>query len=601
MNLLTIENLSHSYSERKLFDNASFYLDEGEKAGVIGINGTGKSTLLKIIAGITAPDEGKITIANKVVVEFLPQHPVFEEGSTVLSYVMKDVVKDEDMYSVEAEAKSMLNTLGITDFYGITDHMSGGQRKKIALVKALLSKSDLLILDEPTNHLDNAMSAWLENYLITCRKSIIMVTHDRYFLDSVSDRIIEIDKGKIYSYKTNYSGFLELKAEREEMELATDGKKANLLRNELKWVMRGAKARSTKQKARLERYEELKNRKRPVADSEIEISSVSSRLGRTTVEAEGICKSYDGQQIINNFSYIFLKNDRIGIVGPNGCGKTTLLNILNGKIEPDEGTLSIGQTVKIGYYAQEISTNPADGLSYMNPELKVIDYIRNTAEFVMTKDGRVSASQMLDKFLFPPKEQYSLIKNLSGGEKRRLNLLRVLMEAPNVLILDEPTNDLDIKTLTILEDYLDNFEGIVITVSHDRYFLDRVVNRIFAYEDGRFRQYEGGYSDYILVKEFENSDISDAKPIVKKEPGKKIKETKLKFTYAEQKEFETIEDDINNIEERLAAIDMEMNNNANDFVKLNLLNSEKEAAEKELEYKMERWEYLMELYEKINS
>lgn len=601
MNLLTIENLSHSYSERKLFDNASFYLDEGEKAGVIGINGTGKSTLLKIIAGITAPDEGKITIANKVVVEFLPQHPVFEEGSTVLSYVMKDVVKDEDMYSVEAEAKSMLNTLGITDFYGITDHMSGGQRKKIALVKALLSKSDLLILDEPTNHLDNAMAAWLENYLITCRKSIIMVTHDRYFLDSVSDRIIEIDKGKIYSYKTNYSGFLELKAEREEMELATDGKKANLLRNELKWVMRGAKARSTKQKARLERYEELKNRKRPVADSEIEISSVSSRLGRTTVEAEGICKSYDGQQIINNFSYIFLKNDRIGIVGLNGCGKTTLLNILNGKIEPDEGTLSIGQTVKIGYYAQEISTNPADGLSYMNPELKVIDYIRNTAEFVMTKDGRVSASQMLDKFLFPPKEQYSLIKNLSGGEKRRLNLLRVLMEAPNVLILDEPTNDLDIKTLTILEDYLDNFEGIVITVSHDRYFLDRVVNRIFAYEDGRFRQYEGGYSDYILVKEFENSDISDAKPIVKKEPGKKIKETKLKFTYAEQKEFETIEDDINNIEERLAAIDMEMNNNANDFVKLNLLNSEKEAAEKELEYKMERWEYLMELYEKINS
>lgn len=601
MNLLTIENLTHSYSERKLFDNASFYLDEGEKAGVIGINGTGKSTLLKIIAGITEPDEGKITIANKAVVEFLPQHPVFEEGSTALSYIMKDIAQDEDMYSVEAEAKSMLNTLGITDFNGITDHMSGGQRKKIALVKALLSKSDLLILDEPTNHLDNAMSAWLENYLINCRKSIIMVTHDRYFLDSVSDRIVEIDKGNIYSYKTNYSGFLELKAEREEMELATDDKKANLLRNELKWVMRGAKARSTKQKARLERYEELKNRKRPVADSEIEISSVSSRLGRTTVEAEGICKSYDGKQIINNFSYIFLKNDRIGIVGPNGCGKTTLLKILNGKIKPDEGTLSIGQTVKIGYYAQEISTNPAEGLNYMNPELKVIDYIRNTAEFVKTKDGRVSASQMLDKFLFPPKEQYSLIKNLSGGEKRRLNLLRVLMEAPNVLILDEPTNDLDIKTLTILEDYLDNFEGIVITVSHDRYFLDRVVNRIFAYEDGRFRQYEGGYSDYILVKEFENSDVSDVKPIVKKEPGKKIKETKLKFTYAEQKEFETIEDDINNIEERLAAIDLEMNNNANDFVKLNLLNSEKEAVEKELEYKMERWEYLTELYEKINS
>lgn len=601
MNLLTIENLTHSYSERKLFDNASFYLDEGEKAGVIGINGTGKSTLLKIIAGITEPDEGKITIANKAVVEFLPQHPVFEEGSTALSYIMKDIAQDEDMYSVEAEAKSMLNTLGITDFNGITDHMSGGQRKKIALVKALLSKSDLLILDEPTNHLDNAMSAWLENYLINCRKSIIMVTHDRYFLDSVADRIVEIDKGRIYSYKTNYSGFLELKAEREEMEIATDNKKANLLRNELKWVMRGAKARSTKQKARLERYEELKNRKRPVADGEIEISSVASRLGRTTIEAEGICKSYGGRKVIDNFSYIFLKNDRIGIVGPNGCGKTTLLKILTGDITADEGTINIGQTVKIGYYAQEISIIPSDSLSYMNPELKVIDYIRNTAEYVRTKEGSVSASQMLDKFLFPPKEQYSQIKNLSGGEKRRLNLLRVLMEAPNVLILDEPTNDLDIRTLTILEDYLDNFEGIVITVSHDRYFLDRVVKRIFAYENGKFRQYEGGYSDYSIVKEFENTESVEINQPVKKEPVKKIKETRLKFTYAEQKEFDTIEDDISNIEERLSEIDDEMNRNAKDFVMLNKLNTEKEELEKELEYKMERWEYLTELYEKINS
>lgn len=601
MNLLTIENLTHSYSERKLFDNASFYLDEGEKAGVIGINGTGKSTLLKIIAGITEPDEGKITIANKAVVEFLPQHPVFEEGSTALSYIMKDIAQDEDMYSVEAEAKSMLNTLGITDFNGITDHMSGGQRKKIALVKALLSKSDLLILDEPTNHLDNAMSAWLENYLINCRKSIIMVTHDRYFLDSVADRIVEIDKGRIYSYKTNYSGFLELKAEREEMEIATDNKKANLLRNELKWVMRGAKARSTKQKARLERYEELKNRKRPVADDEIEISSVASRLGRTTIEAEGICKSYGGRKVIDNFSYVFLKNDRIGIVGPNGCGKTTLLKILTGDIIADEGTLNIGQTVKIGYYAQEISTIPSDSLSYMNPGLKVIDYIRNTAEYVRTKDGSVSASQMLDKFLFPPKEQYSQIKNLSGGEKRRLNLLRVLMEAPNVLILDEPTNDLDIRTLTILEDYLDNFEGIVITVSHDRYFLDRVVNRIFVYENDKFRQYEGGYSDYSILKEFEDTKSVEINQPVKKESVKKVKETRLKFTYAEQKEFDTVEDDIGNIEDRLSEIDDEMNRNAKDFVMLNKLNTEKEELEKELEHKMERWEYLTELYEKINS
>lgn len=601
MNLLTIENLTHSYSERKLFDNASFYLDEGEKVGVIGINGTGKSTLLKIIAGMIEPDEGKVTVANKVVIDFLPQHPVFEKGSSVLSHVMRDIPKDEDMYIVEAEAKSMLNTFGITDFSEVTDHMSGGQRKKIALVKALISKSDILILDEPTNHLDNDMSAWLEDYLVNCRKTIIMVTHDRYFLDSVSNRIVEIDKGQIYSYKTNYSGFLELKAEREEMELATDDKKANLLRNELKWVMRGAKARSTKQKARLERYEELKNRKRPVADSEIEISSISTRLGRTTVEAESICKSFDGKKIIDNFSYIFLKNDRIGIVGPNGCGKTTLLKIINGDIIADSGTLNIGQTVKIGYYAQEISTIPSDSLSYMNPELKVIDYIKNTAEYVKTKDGSLSASQMLDKFLFPPKEQYSLIKNLSGGEKRRLNLLRVLMEAPNVLILDEPTNDLDIKTLTILEDYLDNFEGIVITVSHDRYFLDRVVSRIFAFENGRFRQYEGGYSDYALVKDFENPVQPGAEPSIKKEPNKKIKEIKLKFTYAEQKEFDTIEDDISAIEERLSAIDGEMTKNAKDFVKLNELNSEKEELEVKLEKKMERWEYLTDLYEKINS
>lgn len=600
MNILTIENLTHSYSERKLFDDTSFSLEEGEKVGIIGINGTGKSTLLNIIAGNIVPDEGKVTIANKVIIEMLSQHPSFDDNETVIHYVMTDVPKDEDMFAVEAEAKAMLQTFGLTDYDELTCHMSGGQRKKIALVRTLLSGADILILDEPTNHLDNEMSTWLENYLKDYKKSVIMVTHDRYFLDSVSDRIVELDKGKIYSYNTNYSGFLELKAEREEMAVSTDSKKANLLRNELKWVMRGAKARSTKQKARLMRYEELKNRKRPEQDSEIELSSISTRLGRTTVEINNLSKAYGDRHIINDFSYIFLKNDRIGIVGPNGCGKTTLLKLIMGIVEPDEGEIVIGQTVKIGYYAQEISTRKEDGISFMDPEIRVIDYIKNTAEYVKTRDGSLSASQMLDKFLFPPREQYSLIKKLSGGEKRRLNLLRVLMEAPNVLILDEPTNDLDIKTLTILEDYLDSFDGIVITVSHDRYFLDRVVRRIFAFENGRLRQYEGGYSDYELVAEFDKEPVK-AEPGIPKNTGKKVKQEKLKFTYAEQKEFEHIEDDIGKIEARITEIDNLMVKNSNDFVKLNELDCEKNKLNEELEYKMERWEYLTELDEQIKN
>lgn len=600
MNILTIENLTHSYSERKLFDDTSFSLEEGEKVGIIGINGTGKSTLLNIIAGNIVPDEGKVTIANKVIIEMLSQHPSFDDNETVIHYVMTDVPKDEDMFAVEAEAKAMLQTFGLTDYDELTCHMSGGQRKKIALVRTLLSGADIRILDEPTNHLDNEMSTWLENYLKDYKKSVIMVTHDRYFLDSVSDRIVELDKGKIYSYNTNYSGFLELKAEREEMAVSTDSKKANLLRNELKWVMRGAKARSTKQKARLMRYEELKNRKRPEQDSEIELSSISTRLGRTTVEINNLSKAYGDRHIINDFSYIFLKNDRIGIVGPNGCGKTTLLKLIMGIVEPDEGEIVIGQTVKIGYYAQEISTRKEDGISFMDPEIRVIDYIKNTAEYVKTRDGSLSASQMLDKFLFPPREQYSLIKKLSGGEKRRLNLLRVLMEAPNVLILDEPTNDLDIKTLTILEDYLDSFDGIVIAVSHDRYFLDRVVRRIFAFENGRLRQYEGGYSDYELVAEFDKEPVK-SEPGIPKNTGKKVKQEKLKFTYAEQKEFEHIEDDIGKIEARITEIDNLMVKNSNDFVKLNELDCEKNKLNEELEYKMERWEYLTELDEQIKN
>ena len=604
MNLLTIEDLNLAYSERKLFEGASFYMDEGEKVGVIGLNGAGKTTLLRVISGMEKPDGGSVTIANNTVISMLSQQPVFCNGVRILEYILAEV-PEEDKWTVGAQAKSMLNNLGIYDYDEMVDNLSGGQRKKIALVKTLISQSDLLILDEPTNHLDNEMTQWLEIYLREYKGAVLMVTHDRYFLDSVANRIVEVDKGKIYSYKTNYSGYLALKAEREEMELATDAKKANLLRNELKWVMRGAKARSTKQKARLERYEELKNRKRPEITKDLEMGSLSQRLGRTTVELDCINKSFGSRQLIKDFTYIFLKNDRVGFVGTNGCGKTTLMKMILGEIKSDSGNVIIGQTVKIGYYAQEISADDKiDGIQYMNPELKVIDYIRNTAEYVKTSDGEASASQMLEKFLFSPKQQYSLIKSLSGGEKRRLNLLRVLMEAPNVLILDEPTNDLDISTLQVLESYLDTFEGIVIIVSHDRYFLDRTVNRIFAFEgDGRIRQYEGGYSDYALVKsvEAELQEKTEQKEYVIKEQPVKPREHKLKFTYKEQQEYNTIEDDIQAIEDRLKEIDREMSLNARDFVKLNELTKEQEELNNQLEFKMERWDYLMDLDERIKN
>lgn len=604
MNLLTIEGLELAYSERRLFEGTSFYMDEGEKVGVIGLNGAGKTTLLRVITGEEQPDKGTITMAGNTVISKLSQQPVFDKGVTVMEHILKGI-SEEDKWSVQAEAKSMLGTLGITEYDSIVDNMSGGQRKKIALVKALLTKADLLVLDEPTNHLDNEMTDWLEKYLKDYRGAVLMVTHDRYFLDSVANRIVELDKGTIFSYKTNYSGYLELKAQREEMELATDAKKANLLRNELKWVMRGAKGRSTKQKARLERYEELKNRKRPEAAKSLEMGSVSQRLGRTTVELNNISKSYGDKCLIKDYTYIFLKNDRVGFVGTNGCGKTTLMKMILGEVLPDSGEIITGQTVKVGYYAQELSYNDeTDKIHYMNPEIKVIDYIRNTAEYVKTSDGEASASQMLEKFLFSPKQQYSLIKSLSGGEKRRLNLLRVLMEAPNVLILDEPTNDLDISTLQVLENYLDSFEGIVITVSHDRYFLDRTVSRIFAFEgNGRIRQYEGGYSDYALVKsvEEEMTVTPEVKKVTESTASVKPREHKLKFTYKEQQEFYTIEDDIQAIEDRLKAIDKEMSLNARDFVKLNQLTKEQEDLNAQLEYKMERWDYLMELDEKIKN
>ena len=601
MNILTAEHLKKSYTERLLFDDASFYLHEGEKVGILGINGTGKSTLLKILAGMEEPEEGNVVLANHVVLRYLPQHPNFKEGQTVLQAVLDVHKGDDTLYNLEADAKTMMTKLGITDFDQPVEQLSGGQKKRLALVAALVAPADILVLDEPTNHLDHAMSDWLEEFLKKWRGALIMVTHDRYFLDSVTNRIVEIDKGKIYSYETNYSGFLQLKADREASALATERKRQSILRVELEWMMRGARARSTKQKAHIQRYENLKNQEAPKFDAKIEISSVSSRMGRTTIELDSLSKSYGDKVLFKDFTYYFLKNDRIGFLGANGCGKTTLMKVIAGQIEPDEGTVTVGQTVKIGYYTQEIAQDKSAGIAYMDPSMRVIDYIKQTAEYVQTSDGRVSASKMLERFLFPPEEQYNFIGKLSGGEKRRLNLLRVLMEAPNVLILDEPTNDLDVTTLTILEDYLDHFDGIVITVSHDRYFLDRIVKRIFAFDGkGNLRQHEGGYTEYAARIAAEQVEETVKAP-VKKGVDTRVKEKKLKFTYKGQKEYETIEDEIANLEEKIEELESSMGKFASDFVKLNQITKEKEEAEALLEEKMDRWMYLEDLKARIDA
>ena len=620
MNILTVSGITKSYSRRLLFDDASFFLQEGEKAGVLGVNGTGKSTLLKMIAGIDEPDKGEIIMANHVVVRYLPQHPVFEEEETVLQSVVRGNKTKENEWTIEADAKAMLTRLGITNFDEKCVNLSGGQRKRLALVSVLLSPADILILDEPTNHLDNEMADWLEDVLKKWRGALIMVTHDRYFLDSVSNRIIEIDKGKIYSYDTNYSGYLERKAQREESLQASERKRQSILRTELAWVQRGARARSTKQRARLERYEEMKNRLAPVVDNKVQMASIATRLGKTTLELDNISKGYGEKQLIKDFTYIFLKGEHVGFVGGNGCGKTTLMKLLTGQIQPDAGTITVGQTVKIGYYAQEMSdkTQDKESIYYMNPQKRVIDYMRDIAEYVETTEGKISASKMLERFLFEGSEQYSLIENLSGGEKRRLNLLRVLMEAPNILILDEPTNDLDITTLTILEDFIDQFMGIVIVVSHDRYFLDRTVGRIFAFEgNGEIVQYEGGYSDYTMkkaeklglyeekavsgnAKSSSNLQKSEIDTNTNEKKGKP-REKKLKFSFKEQKEFETIEDDIAALEEKIQQLEMDMVKYATDFVKLNEISKEKELAETNLGEKMDRWMYLEELDQRIKA
>ena len=634
MNLITLENISKSYSEKKLLEDISLGINDKEKIGLIGVNGTGKSTLLKIIAGAEIPDDGTITKANKVRIEYLPQNPYYDENATVLEQVFKgtceemkiigdyqDVLDkinksyDEklndrllklqekmdalNLWDLESSAKTVLTKLGIKDFNQKVKELSGGQRKRVSLASALITPCELIILDEPTNHLDNDTIDWLETYLNSFKGSILMITHDRYFLDRVTNRILELDKGVLYSYEGNYSVFLEKKMNRLQLAESMEAKRQNLLRKELAWVRRGAKARTTKQKARLQRFDELSNKNDYTPEDKLEISVGSSRLGKKIIEIENLSKSFDGRTFIDNLDYTLARTDRIGIVGRNGLGKSTLIRLLNGEIKPDSGTISIGETVKIGCFNQDTSK--------MHPEMRAIDYIKEESDYITTADGhKITASQMCEKFLFNGTLQYTHIKNLSGGEKRRLQLLRVLMMAPNVLLLDEPTNDLDIDTLSRLEDYLDDFNGVLICVSHDRYFLDRVCNKIFAYEGrGKINIYTGNYSDYLDYREQENIEFEEFEDKVKEEKPKAPKKekpkakNKPKFSYNEQREFDTIDEDIEKLEEKIASLEEDTSKYATDFTKLQEIMDEKTKLENELQVKYERWEYLNNLAEEI--
>ena len=619
MNLLTMEHIGKSFTDRVLLGDISLGINEGERIGVIGINGTGKSTLLKIIAGLEETDSGTLTKTRGLRIAYLPQTPIFDEGKTILANVTAGLTAEEEYRNITGEAKSMLAKLGIPDSDRMAGSLSGGQKKRAALVHPLLLPADLLVLDEPTNHLDASMTEWLEDYLNSFSGAFIMVTHDRYFLDRVTNRIVELDKGKLYSYAANYSRFLELKAEREEMAAATERKAKSLFRMELEWMMRGARARSTKQKAHIGRFETLRDREKPETDGQVTINALSSRLGKKTIVLDHITKSYGDKTYIDDFSYILLSTDRIGIIGPNGCGKSTLLKILTGTIPPDSGTVECGTTIRVGYFSQE---NEA-----MDESLRVIDYIRQTADVINTADGTMTASQLCDKFLFTGSMQYSVIAKLSGGEKRRLYLLKILMEAPNLLVLDEPTNDLDISTLTILEDYLKDFPGILVTVSHDRYFLDKLAGRIFAFEgNGKISQYEGNFSDYKMTCRIKQAELTQdhskeknaknskaEKPDctwVQSENNTKTTQTKnnwrtpsttLKFTYKEQKEYDTIDDDIAALEEKLSMLNEEIAKNSSNYSRLTELSAQKEDAEAALNEKMERWVYLNDLAEKISA
>ena len=608
MSVINVEHISKLYGDKLVLEDLSCSVDEGDKIGIIGINGTGKSTLLRIIAGEEEADEGKIIFSNGLTVGWLGQNPEFDEDSSILKYVCEGKKIEED-YGYESDAKAMLTVLELEQFDEKIKNLSGGQKKRAALCKVLLQKPDILILDEPTNHLDNKMSDWLENYLRSFRGVLLMVTHDRYFLDKVTNHIWEVDGGKVYYYDENYSGYLERKAEREERQLASERKRQSILRNEVKWVMRGARARSTKQKARLERFEQLKAMDSPKTAKQVEMGSVGTRLGKKTIEVYDISKAYGDKVLFEHFSYIFKRFERIGFVGHNGCGKSTLMKILSNLESADSGSIEWGETIRIGYFAQECEI--------MDERQRVIDYIKDAAEYVRTSEGLVSASKMLERFLFSSDMQYTPIAKISGGERRRLYLLKVLMQSPNVLILDEPTNDLDIATLRVLEEFLDEFAGIVITVSHDRYFLDRTVDRIAAFEEKRIVIYEGDYTEYqeksgkIETDAIESVDsgagLHIKKNNEKKKEGRekwlasKNKEKLLKFTYKEQKEFETIDEDIEKLEEKIAELDGQISKCATDFIKLNEFMQEKEKTEAKLSDKMERWVYLNDLAERIEE
>ena len=608
MSVINVEHISKLYGDKMILEDLSCSVDEGDKIGIIGINGTGKSTLLRIIAGEEEADEGKIIFSNGMTIGWMGQNPEFDEESSILKYVCEGK-KIEDDYGYESDAKAMLTVLELENFDEKIKNLSGGQKKRAALCKVLLQKPDILILDEPTNHLDNKMSDWLEKYLKSFRGVLLMVTHDRYFLDKVTNHIWEVEGGKVYYYDENYSGYLERKAEREERELASERKRQSILRSEVKWVMRGARARSTKQKARLERFEQLKAMDSPKTAKQVEMESVGTRLGKKTIELYDISKAYGDKVLFKHFSYIFKRFERIGFVGHNGCGKSTLMKILADLEQADSGAIEWGETIKIGYFAQECEV--------MDERERVIDYIKDAAEYVRTSEGLVSASKMLERFLFSSDMQYTPIAKISGGERRRLYLLKVLMQSPNVLILDEPTNDLDIATLRVLEDFLDEFAGIVITVSHDRYFLDRTVDRIAAFENGNIVVYEGDYTEYqeksgrIEADSIDSVDSGSGlhikKSNEKKKEGReqwlasKNKEKKLKFSYKEQKEFETIDEDIEKLEEKIAELEEQISKCATDFIKLNELMQEKEKTEAELSDKMERWVYLNDLAEKIEA
>lgn len=603
MILINADKIKKSYTERPLLENISLSIHEGDKIGLIGINGTGKSTLLKILAGKEEMEGGTIIKTKGVRIGYLPQNPVFNQDFSVLEQVLLDVSSNE-RESKEYECKTILTKLGITDFDEPVCHLSGGQRKRVALAGVLVSPVEILILDEPTNHLDNEMADWLEAFLTKYSGAVLLVTHDRYFLDRVTNKIAELTDGTIYTYDGNYSRYLELKLAREEMVLASERKRAALFRTELEWIRRGVRARGTKSKSRIERFEELKNSRLNLNSEKLELQTLSSRLGKKIIEFHNISKSYDEKQLILNFDYTVLKNDRIGIVGPNGYGKSTLLKIIMGTVSPDEGTIEIGDTVKIGYFSQENEE--------MDLSLRVIEYIQSIAFQITTAEGTLSASQMLERFLFPSSTHSTILGRLSGGERKRLALLSVLMKAPNVLLFDEPTNDLDIQTLSVLEDYLDGFPGAVIVISHDRYFLDRVVQRIFSLEgNGKIGHYPGGYTDYLETRQFEEKEQTEALKANNPQKGQKASDqkdqlvrqngvqTKLKFSYNEQREFDTIDDDIAALEQQLSELELQMSIEASDYNLLQELLLKKQVLEEELSAKMDRWVYLNDLADKM--